>query len=102
MPFGKVHGWWFCIGPTILFAASATSSSVAGPEDVASTKPAITGFIDMQTIAWHNTDDSTPSFTLDNVNQFPGVFGGIVLNATWAEMQDKPGGELVTARIDRA
>jgi hypothetical protein len=65
-------------------------------------KPVIAGFIDMQTITWHNTDGGTPSFTLANVEQFPGLFGGIVLNATWAEMQQMPYGFLTTARIDRA
>jgi hypothetical protein len=62
----------------------------------------IAGFIDMQDIAWHNTDDGAPSFTLANVRQFPGMFGGIVLNATWAEMQKRPAGVLRTRRIDRA
>ncbi len=65
-------------------------------------KPVIAGLIDMQTITWHNQDNGQPTFTLDNVNQFPGVFGGIVLNATWGEMQLQPGGPLQTARIDAA
>jgi hypothetical protein len=65
-------------------------------------KPVIAGFIDMQDISWHNTDDSQPQFTLDNIEKFPGLFGGIVLNATWNEMQPKQGGVLRTARIDLA
>ena len=39
---------------------------------------------------------------LDNIKPFPGLCGGIVLNATWAEMQPQPTGSLTTARIDRA
>jgi len=65
-------------------------------------KPVIAGFIDMQNIAWHNSDDGSPSFTLDNVNRFPGLFGGIVLNATWAEMQPLQRSLPQTARIDAA
>lgn len=65
-------------------------------------KPVIAGFVDMQDINWHNTDQSQPVFTLDYIKQFPGLFGGIVLNATWNEMQPTPGGPLVTARLDNA
>jgi hypothetical protein len=65
-------------------------------------KPVIAGFIDMQDIAWHNADDSQPIFTLDYVNMFPGMFGGIVFNGTWAEMQPVQGGPLVTTRLDAA
>ncbi|MGA9795528.1 MAG: hypothetical protein WBQ17_08320 [Rhizomicrobium sp.] len=65
-------------------------------------KPVITGFIDMQVIAWHNTDQSQPVFTLGYVKPYPGLFGGIVLNATWNEMQPNSPAQLVTARIDNA
>jgi hypothetical protein len=62
----------------------------------------IAGFIDMQDISWHNTDDSQPAFTLANIEKFPGLFGGIVLNATWNEMEPKRGAFLHTARINLA
>lgn len=65
-------------------------------------KPVITGFIDMQDISWHNANPGEPTFTLDNVNMFPGLFGGVVYNATWREMQRLPGGALDTTRLDRA
>jgi hypothetical protein len=78
------------------------SHAGAQPKGPPPMKRAIAGFIDMQTIAWHNADDGTPAFTLDNVNQFPGLFGGIVLNATWAEMQPERGGALMTARLNQA
>lgn len=66
-------------------------------------KPVIAGFIDMQDINWHNTDQSPPAaFTLAYIKPYPGLFGGIVLNATWNEMQPNSPAELVTARIDNA
>jgi hypothetical protein len=72
-----------------------------------STKPVIQGFIDMGTITWHNTNDTPPTpFTLDNVNTFPGMFGGVVFNGTWNEMQPHPRltqpNQLITERLDAA
>jgi hypothetical protein len=81
---------------------AALPAAQAGAQNAPQMKPVIAGFIDMQTITWHNADDGQPTFTLDNIKPFPGLFGGIVLNATWAEMQPQPTGALTTARIDRA
>jgi hypothetical protein len=81
---------------------AVSSHAAAEPKNASPMKRPIAGFIDMQTIAWHNVDDGTPTFTLDNVSKFPGLFGGIVLNATWAEMQPERGGALTTARLDHA
>jgi hypothetical protein len=101
MSFARKRDWRICVCLAVVTLwLTASPLAFAGPENVPPMKPVIAGFIDMQTITWHNTDDSTPTFTLNNVNQFPGVFGGIVLNATWAEMQPEPGGPLITARID--
>ena len=86
----------------VALGLTASPHAFAGEGNARRMKPVVAGFIDMQTITWHNTDDGVPTFTLANVNQFPGVFGGIVLNATWAEMQRRPGGPLKTARIDDA
>jgi hypothetical protein len=69
---------------------------------LAAPKPPIAGFIDMQTIKWHNKDDGQPHFTLRNVKAFPGMFGGIVFNGTWAEMQQEDGARLDTTRLDEA
>lgn len=82
--------------------AFALIAAQAPADETVHMKPAIAGFIDMQTITWHNTDDSQPTFTLDNIKKYPGVFGGIVLNATWNEMQPARDGPLITRRIDHA
>jgi hypothetical protein len=91
---------WICL--TGAFGLAMSAPAIADPRDTPPLKSAIAGFIDMQTITWHNEDDGKPKFTLHNVNKFPGVFGGIVLNATWAEMQRTAAGPLTTARIDSA
>jgi hypothetical protein len=87
------------LGVVLVTAAFAAE---AAPKNAPATKPVIVGLIDMQDIAWHNTDDGQPVFTLDYVNTFPGLFGGIVYNGTWAEMQPEQGGALSTARLDAA
>ena len=80
----------------------AAPSSSAQPPVSSGPKSPIAGLIDMQTIAWHNQDDGQPDFTLDNVAHFPGLFGGVVINATWAQMQPAAGGAVDFSRVDAA
>jgi len=65
-------------------------------------KAPLAGLIDMQEISWHNTADAEPTFTMANVDQFPGVLGGIVINATWDAVQPTPDGALDFTTIDDA
>src|SRR5580692_5963253 len=58
-----------------------------GPPGDAGPKTPITGLIDMQTITWHNTATGEPTFNIGNVDMFPGLLGGIVINATWNVIQ---------------
>jgi hypothetical protein len=59
--------------------------------------------IDMQDISWHNTAGGEPSFTMDNVSPaFDGIFGGIVINATWDAIQPTQGGALDFSTVDAA
>src|ERR1700735_1932091 len=92
-PMCKLH-WIICF--LAMLAPAGTSQALAQAQTSVMHKPPITGFIDMQTITWHNNDDGTPDFVMGNVEQFPGVFGGIVLNATWWQMQPKRGGPIKT------
>jgi hypothetical protein len=89
-----------CIGLAALLTLAASSHTTAAR--AVQIKPAITGFIDMQNITWHDEDDGRPVFTLTNVKKYPGLFGGIVFNATWDEMQRRKNGPLTTTRLDRA
>jgi hypothetical protein len=88
-------------------SACSTSRSVppqGGPSMVSSGAPKaiIAGLIDMQDIAWHNTDAGQPTFVIGNVENFPGLFGGIVINATWDSMQTTAGGAVNFSAIDAA
>ena len=65
-------------------------------------KPPLAGLVDMQDISWHDTAGGEPSFTMANVDQFPGVFGGIVINATWDSIEPTQGGGLDFSTINAA
>lgn len=64
---------------------SVVTVSVPPPQ-----KALLRGLIDMQDISWHNTDNATPTFDMSNVDEFPGLFGGIVLNVAWSQMEPSP------------
>ena len=56
----------------------------------------------MQDISWHNTDGAQPAFDIGNAQQFPGLLGGIVINATWSQMQPATGGAVDFSAVDAA
>jgi hypothetical protein len=62
----------------------------------------LAGLLDMQDIAWHNTAGGEPTFTIANVDRFPGVFGGIVINATWDALQPNEDGPLDESTVETA
>ncbi|MGB6987529.1 MAG: hypothetical protein WBD74_16275 [Candidatus Aquilonibacter sp.] len=77
------------------------SPSGPGSVTVSPPKVPIRGLIDMQDIAWHDTDNATPApFTTQYISGYPGLFGGIVINETWADLQPTQGGTIVTTNID--
>jgi len=81
--------------------SDAGSDSGGGLSDTP--KPPLAGLIDMQDISWHNTADAEPSFTMDNVSpEYDGIFGGIVVNATWDALQPTSGAGLDFSTVDAA
>lgn len=75
----------------------------AGPGTITLGAPKIPirGLIDMQDISWHDTDNATPApFTTSYISGYPGLFGGIVINETWADLQPTQGGAIVTTAVD--
>ena len=90
-------------------AASDDSPADAGASDATADgavatvpKAPLAGLIDMQEVSWHNTAGAEPTFTMANVDQFPGVLGGIVINATWDAIQPTADGALDFTTIDAA
>jgi hypothetical protein len=77
-------------------SAEADANVEAGP------KTPLQGLIDMQTITWHNLADGGPTFNIANVDMFPGLLGGIVINATWSALQPLQTGALDFNTVDSA
>jgi T5SS/PEP-CTERM-associated repeat protein len=65
-------------------------------------KPAQSGLVDMGNISFYNLPNPSPTFTLSDLTNFPGAFGEMVLNVTWAQLQPVQGGPLDTSAIDSA
>jgi hypothetical protein len=99
--------------------SAASSSQVEAPDAAATPPPAtdagadapiattpkapLAGLVDMQDISWHNTAGAEPSFTMTNISPaFDGIFGGIVINATWDALQTSKDGALDTSTVDAA
>lgn len=84
-----------------LVPSSASSTATPATVTVVPPKIPIRGLIDMQDISWHDTDNATPApFTTAYISKFPGNFGGIVINETWADLQPTQGGAIVTTGVD--
>jgi hypothetical protein len=67
-----------------------------------SVKPQLRGLIFMGNIQFLQREEIEPINSLDEIQAVPeGIFDGIVINVTWAQLQPAPT-ELVTASIDNA
>jgi len=82
--------------------AISTSALDATWAQSAALKAPLSGLIDMQDINWHGTDDGQPTFVIANVEKFKGIFGGIVINATWSQMQPAAGTAPDFSAVDAA
>lgn len=97
-------GHLYYVGPAS-GGAAFDAGSIAdwlGRAGCATAKQPIAGLIDMQGIAWHNVDGGRPEFTIEHVRKFPGVYGGIVINAAWHLIQPAAGGAPDFSSIDDA
>lgn len=90
------------IAPT-LPSLTPTPIPTPAPVTLVPPKSLLRGLIDMQDISWHNVDNATPPpFDIANVDNFPGLFGGVVVNAAWNEMQPTAGGAVDFSYVDAA
>jgi len=65
-------------------------------------KPPLTGLMDMGDPSFYDQPGVLPSFDIWNLYPYPGSFGGIVLNVTWAQLEPTENGPLDTSAIDSA
>ncbi|HZB90328.1 MAG TPA: hypothetical protein VE397_02730, partial [Stellaceae bacterium] len=54
-------------------------------------KPALQGLVSMGNIAFHRRDGGVPDNSLADLLARPGIFAGVVVNVTWAELEPAPG-----------
>ena len=72
--------------------ATTTTGSTTG------VKPFLSGLVSMGSLAFHDAD-ALPPFTLADISSRPGIFKGIVINATWSELEPAQG-QLNTTFLD--
>jgi hypothetical protein len=63
-------------------------------------KPPLMGLVDMGDIGFHRQDGGLAHPQLENVRRFPGIFGGVVINITWQQIEPTRG-SLATQDIDK-
>ena len=71
------------------------------PADAQPAKPAIRGLVSMGAFKFVGSGGD-PVNTLEPLNAKPGIFGGIVIIASWAQLQPTSGSELESSVIDQA
>ncbi|MCF6766032.1 hypothetical protein L3V82_09620 [Thiotrichales bacterium 19S3-7] len=89
-----VHKLFFKLGIACLLFSIAEASPT--------TKTPIKGLVDMGDISFYNTG-TAPNNNLDNITQTAanGIFGGVVINVTWAQLQPNDNDTITTTVIDQ-
>ncbi len=82
--------------------ALSPPAATQAPSAPALRKTPLRGLLDMQDISWHNVNNGQPHFTIANARKFPGILGGIIINATWSQMQPRQGGVVQFSAVDSA
>ena len=85
------------------FTYHSPTSSALGAAAITSNnglKPALQGLVSMGDISFRNVD-GVPNNSLTDIYARPGIFGGVVINVSWAQVEPAPG-KLDTSQIDRA
>lgn len=83
-----------------LCALGAGSGACRAGEAPSRPKPPLTGLVAMGNIGFHRQDGGVARNSLADVRRVPGVFSGIVVNATWEQLEPERG-RLQTGEIDR-
>lgn len=83
---------------TLLLMPSLSGIQAANPGPPL--KAPLAGLMAMGEIGFHRQDGGLAHPSLDALRPFPGIFGGMVINITWAQLQPQRG-DLKTSEIDR-
>jgi hypothetical protein len=84
-----------------LVAVVALATLCMGESAQEAPKPLLRGLMSMGSIDFHRRDGGVPDNSLKDVLAAPGVFDGVAINVTWAQLQPTPGG-ISTSAIDEA
>lgn len=71
----------------LMLAAGTLAASAAGAQAL---KPPLEGLLYMGDIRFNRQDGGVPPSDLDELARRPGLFDGLVLNFTWAQLQPAP------------
>lgn len=77
----------------------APLSALHAGEPAPQLKPPLIGLLSMGDIRFHRVDGGLAQPSLDDLNRVPGIFGGMVINVTWEQLEAQ-GGVLDTKIID--
>src|ERR1700722_11949358 len=83
---------------TALFIATITVTEAHAQPAL---KPLIHGLISMGNIGFHRRDGGIPDNSLKELEAYPGVLTGVVINISWDQLQPTRG-SLNTAALDTA
>jgi hypothetical protein len=89
----------FSLGGAVVGVALLFSPALPAEAQAAGLKPALRGLIDMGDISFHREDGGVAKTSVSDLDKYQGIFGGIVINITWAQLEPARG-SLVTDGID--
>ena len=78
----------FTLLPVLLLTPLATlHAGEPGPQ----LKAPLSGLVAMGAIGFHRVDGGLAQPDMDDLNRVPGIFGGMVVNVTWAQLEPERG-----------
>jgi hypothetical protein len=90
----------FCVVCCLSLLLGTGRNAAQAADAAAELKPPLAGLVDMGDIGFHRQDGGLAHPQLDHLRSFPGIFGGVVINITWQQLEPDRG-QLVTQDIDK-
>jgi hypothetical protein len=92
---------WRCMMRLAALLALSSLPSLIETAQASALVPELRGLISMGNIGFHNRDDGVPDNSIRDLEERPGIFGGVVINLTWAELEPRRG-TIDTGPLSRA